>query len=672
MNFVYPGFLFALSLLAVPVIIHLFNFRRFKTIYFSNVKFLRNIQEETATRNRLKHWLVLLMRCLALAFLVLAFAQPFLPAKQQAAAKGTRSISIYVDNSFSMDAMNNDRRLLDIAKAKAEEIVGFYNADDKFQVLTNDFKGVQQRLVNKDEALDMIREIQISPETKPLNEVFRREKDVLNRDNADVKQIYFISDFQKNQVDLQNDTTFTVRFVPLASNAVKNVAIDSVWFITPVQMINQTSQLCVKVKNYGDDELSKLSINLKLNDNTKAITDITIPAHSEAIDTLSFAVTDPAWQKGEVSVTDYPVTFDDAFYFSFKPVSKISVLCINGRGENEFIESVYGKNSLFYLENDPVNNISFDRIGQFSLIILNDALTISSGLADALTTQINEGASVLIFPAMEMDKNSVNTFLRENNAGLYGDIIPQKRDVTQINTQQEVFAGVFEKIPKNLTLPYASVSYALTSYSKTPEEPLLSFADGQPFFARYQTGKGAVYLSSVPLDRDITDFPVQGGLFVPLLYRVAILGEKPQPLYVTIGREQWISFPSLQANADEPVKVKNNDHEFIPMMRRTGNGVEVNISNYASAAGIYALEDTAGEQGIALNYDRHESDLSFYSGKDLEEKFSAPNVTVFDKPEQHLSGLITQLNEGTALWKYCIIFALLFLAGEILIIRFLQ
>src|ERR1700685_3871109 len=100
MQFLHPGFLWALTALAVPIIVHLFNFRRYKTVYFSNVKFLRELKEETSSRSRLKHWLVLASRLLAVAFLVMAFAQPFIPNKHNKFGGGKKYVSIYIDNSF--------------------------------------------------------------------------------------------------------------------------------------------------------------------------------------------------------------------------------------------------------------------------------------------------------------------------------------------------------------------------------------------------------------------------------------------------------------------------------------------------------------------------------------------------------------------------------------------
>jgi hypothetical protein len=79
MIFLYPSVLFFLLALAIPIIIHLFNFRRYKKIYFSNVAFLKNIQTESEKKSKLKHLLVLLSRLLAFAALIVAFSQPYIP-----------------------------------------------------------------------------------------------------------------------------------------------------------------------------------------------------------------------------------------------------------------------------------------------------------------------------------------------------------------------------------------------------------------------------------------------------------------------------------------------------------------------------------------------------------------------------------------------------------------
>ncbi|MBP7400913.1 MAG: BatA domain-containing protein, partial [Chitinophagales bacterium] len=178
MSFIYPNFLWALLLLGIPIIIHLFNFRRYRTVYFTNVRFLKNIQEETATKNRLKHLLVLLTRLLAITFLVFAFAQPFIPSESAESKPTSRAVSIYIDNSFSMETMQDGKRLFDIAKEKATEIADAYKVDDAFQLLTNDFEAGHQHLVNKEAFLQMLAQVNISPEVKTTDEILKRQKDI--------------------------------------------------------------------------------------------------------------------------------------------------------------------------------------------------------------------------------------------------------------------------------------------------------------------------------------------------------------------------------------------------------------------------------------------------------------------------------------------------------------
>src|ERR1041384_2944175 len=102
MKFANPYFLFALLALAIPIIIHLFNFRKFKRVYFTNVRFLKEVKQDTKAKNKLKNLLILCSRLLAILFLVLAFAQPYIPRDNGAVHTGDKVISVYIDNSFSM------------------------------------------------------------------------------------------------------------------------------------------------------------------------------------------------------------------------------------------------------------------------------------------------------------------------------------------------------------------------------------------------------------------------------------------------------------------------------------------------------------------------------------------------------------------------------------------
>ena len=84
MQFKNPEILYALFLLLIPILIHLFQLRRFKKTPFTNVVFLQNVIQNTRKSSSIKKWLILAIRLIALACLVIAFAQPYLPASSSA------------------------------------------------------------------------------------------------------------------------------------------------------------------------------------------------------------------------------------------------------------------------------------------------------------------------------------------------------------------------------------------------------------------------------------------------------------------------------------------------------------------------------------------------------------------------------------------------------------
>ena len=179
MRFIYPAFLFALLTLAIPVIIHLFNFRKFQKVNFSNVQFLKEIQEQQASRRNLKERLILAARLLALFFLVLAFARPYLPGQNSGNTGRQNAVSIFVDNSYTMETLNREGSLLDDAKQKAKEIASAYNINDRFQLLTQDFEGKHQRLLSRDEFNDAVDQVKISAQSRTLQQIINRQQNLL-------------------------------------------------------------------------------------------------------------------------------------------------------------------------------------------------------------------------------------------------------------------------------------------------------------------------------------------------------------------------------------------------------------------------------------------------------------------------------------------------------------
>ena len=676
MQFLYPAFLYGLLALAIPVIIHLFYFRRFKRVYFTNVKFLKEVKEETSARRKIRNLLVLLARLLAMALLILGFAQPFLP-QDSVVKKGQKAVSVFIDNSFSMSSLSQDVPLIDKAKERAREIVAAYNVDDRFQVLTGDFESRHQRLVSKEDALVLIDEIKVSPSVKKLSQVLVRQKQALEtRQEDEVMTSYLVSDFQKNITDLENftDTTVAISLLPLQSVQEKNIAIDSCWFDSPVQMKNQTNPLIVKIKNYSQEDADNVRLALKLDGQIKPVGTMNIPAGREVTDTVNLTILRNGWHKAELTITDYPVQFDDSYYFAFNVAEQVNALVINGAAANKYLNAAFKGIETFDIINKTTQNLDYSSFPTFDLIVTNDLNALSSGLSFELTEYIKNGGNVLIFPAASANKNSYNTFfdgVPANQLGIYESI---ERRVSNLNTEEFVFKDVFENKGALFKLPVTQANFALSKFSSRGEEPLMIYRDGSSYLAKYRAGQGHLYLCASPLDQGINDLVKNGEVFVPMLYKMAISSAKYSKIAYVIGKDEVLDQPNQSTGAEMIYKIKGKDEEFIPEQKVVGSKVILGMNNQIKKAGFYDLylnkENPLNVYGY--NFDRRESELQYTNLEGLANMTqNNPAFSIVDSSNNaNFAELIKERSTGIVLWRWCIILALIFLAIEVLLLRF--
>lgn len=674
MNFIFPGFLFALLAVAIPIIIHLFNLRKFKKVYFSNVQFLKALQQQTSSSQRLKERLILAARVLAIIFLVLAFAKPFIPAKNQPSAVfQNHVISIYIDNSYSMGTVNKEGTLLDEAKRRAKEIASAYSSADKFQILTNDFEGKYQRLLSKDAFERAVDEVKISSNTKNLKQIVDRQRDVFSSEPNSRNTIYLISDFQKNILgrdQIQEDKSIDIRLVRLKASSMPNVSIDSVWFSSPIHKPGHVEKLFVKLRNNSDQKVQNVSIKLKINEQQKALGNLSIEAHDSKVDTLSFGGLAAGWQQGQISIVDYFITFDDQLYFSFKVQDQLPLLAINGKDENQYINAVYKSDRFFVLENTNSGNINYARLGAYPMIILNEVSDISDGLNDQLKRYVQQGGTLLLFPSLDGNLNSLNKLLQNLGADLAGQIITEETKVAAINLQHPLFKEVFEHIPQKLDLPLAKKYVQFNIQSKTTKQSLLALPGNKDFFDEYSLVKGRVFISAVPLKDDAGNF-ARHSVFVPIMYQMALSSMQDQRLFYTLGQDQSLEIPKLSIKQNQTLLLRKGTFEAIPDVRQSDNTSRLFVADQIKDAGNYQLMKVDSLIAVlAFNYNRSESDLTYADDSTLEGKFEGQKINLFNASPGSIQNEIKATNQGLQLWKLCLVLAMLFLAVEIILIRF--
>ncbi|MEL6718786.1 MAG: BatA domain-containing protein, partial [Bacteroidota bacterium] len=591
MQFLYPGFLWALLALAIPIIVHLFHFRRFKKVYFTNVRFLKEVKEETSARSRLRNLLVLLMRLLALALLVFAFAQPFLPQDTEV-KQGQKAVSVYVDNSFSMEALSEDVPLLEKAKQRAREIVSAYAEEDRFQVLTNDFEGRHQRMVGKEDALNLIDEIAIRPAVRTLDKVLTRQQQALESVDIENHVAYQISDFQRNVSNSLNewrDTSMEVNLVPLQSIQENNISIDSAWFDAPVQIINQTNALVVKVRNWGNEAAENVRLSINYGGQNKPIGTLSIPAGEYVIDTAQITVLKTGWQEAELVITDYPIQFDDHYFFSFKVAEQVKMLSINETAPNRYLQAAFANSNYFKLDNQSSQRLDYSSFSDYQLIILNDLNSISSGLSSELNQFVSNGGNLLVFPSASANVGTYNSFFNSFPANELRRYEQQVRAVGGINTDEFVFADVFESTNTNLKLPSTQANFILSEFSSRRQENLLNYRDGNPFLTKYQVDKGNLYVCAAPLNEQVNDLVRNGEIFVPMIFKMAISSGETPDIAFTIGEDELLEADHKISQTEQVYKLRSNTNEFIPEQRVVRSNVLLGINNQIQQAGFYNL-----------------------------------------------------------------------------------
>ena len=674
MHFFYPSFLFALLFLSIPVLIHLFNFRRYQKVYFSNVQFLKEIQEQQSSRRNLKERLILASRMLAVTFLVLAFAKPYLQDQNSTQAGKQQTVSIFIDNSYSMQTLNREGSLLDDAKRRAKELASAYNINDRFQLLTQDFEGKYQRLLSREEFDDAVDAIKISPQSRTLQQIISRQRSFPESPKENKRPVFIISDFQKNMAGdkpVKEDAGVSVNLIQIKANILPNVAVDSVLLVNGVHKPGESEKLVVRLHNYADKEAQAVPLKLIINNAQKAFGSYTIKARSVQYDTLKFSGLKAGWQRAQLSLLDNPVNFDNQFYFGFNVKQLMPVLLIDGGTPNAYLKAVFATDPFFDAKRVSAGNVDYASLNTYPLVIISDIQSFSTGLSQQLNTYVSKGGTLLVFPSADADLKSYQAFLQPLNAGYPEKLITEATKVTAINLQNQVFKNIFEQIPRNPDLPVVKKYYQLSSSANERSESLMDLPGKKAFWREYITKKGKVYVCSVPLDENFSNLP-RHALFVPVIFRIELLSGHDQPLFYTIGRDETLEIPPVQINARQVLKLVKKDINIIPYVRQQEGSTLLFIADQVRETGLYDLKKADSTIAVlAFNDSRSESDLSYFNDNDLHRLVPQAN-SVIQSRRGGLRGAPTETNFGLQLWKLCIILGLVFLAFEIALIRYIK
>jgi len=591
----------------------------------------------------------------------MAFAQPILKSGEEAVNQ--TDMLVYIDNSYSMsNEVNEGVPALDAGLSYVNELTRLFPSATNYRLLTNDFEASGMVPKSKTELSDLTTELEYSSAIRSFEDVYNRIQT-----QQDVPQnIYWISDFQKSTSSLQNidfDSIQKVNLVPLQFMSTDNVAVDSVWLENPFLIGDEKLQLNVKVRNYGLSSVEDLIVKVFVDDVQSATASINIAPNTSATTTFDLAFQLQGINRCKVSFEEFPVTFDNEFYFTINGSRKIDVLEIKDTDQPTSVTQVYGNEELFKLTSVNISNLDYSLITENDFVIVNGIAQIDPSLTAVINEYVGNYGRVLIIPSAAPDLSTYKQIQGLQLLSRKDSLI--EADLATPDFNNPFFENVFEEESQNFAMPFAK---KVLDWGRD-RAAVLSFENGEPFLSK-RTAGGEVYVMASPLKKDFTTF-YSHALFVPVMYRLAVESASlDNKLYYFID-DPILSFKADTLITDEIFKLRGQEGEIIPSQRIKGNTVNMEVPKNILESGFYEL--MLGERTIntfAFNKSFNESDLEQYGIDEVKSKFQG-NVSVFDAADKNaFAKEIESRYIGQALWKYALILALLFLLTEVLLIRF--
>lgn len=642
MQFKHPEILYFLFLLVIPILVHLFQLRRFQKQYFTNVRFLKELSMQTRKSAVIKKWLLLAVRLLLLTCLILAFAQPFFKASDS--NNSGNQMVILLDNSFSMQAKGSRGELL---KRAIQDLLENTPEGQQFSLITNtnaywdtDIKSVQKDLQNL-----------------PYTDVPFRPDFLLNKVNAKSpntgKDVVVITDAVN--LDSNNVSKFT-KEMPLyailseAENE-RNIAIDSVYIS---QTLDNFYEIKVDMRAYGEFT-DDIPIALYNGRNLTAKTVVQFDADKKS---STFTIPKKDFH-GYVSVTDGSLDYDNIYYFSISKPSKSNVVAIGETAKNNFLSRIYTADEFNFTDTD-LATLDYGSLEKQDAIILNELKEIPQSLITTLKDFYAKGGTVVIVPSADGNIQNLNALLNVFGNAVFRPFFNGEKLITKIAFNHPLYQTVFEKKTDNFQYPKTNAGFIISGNAS----PVLSYNDGSPFLASITNRLGNVYVFAAPVNKVNSNFQ-NSPLIVPTYYNMALSSGKTGISAIKIGQNQSLLLDAVLAK-DEVLTVKNSTTEFIPMQQVLNNKVKLSFGDYPETAGNFSIfKGSESIKNISFNHPRTESDLSIQNQSVLSNFTKTDSIaTVYND--------IKSSRTASELWKWFIIGTLLFLLLELLIQKFVK
>jgi len=674
MAFLNSAFLFALAAVSIPLIIHFLSKRRIKTIEFSSLKFLEQMQKNRMKWLKIKELLLLLLRMIIIGLIVMAFARPTLKGFL-GSSKAASSVVILLDRSASMEAEGETGTLFEEATRFAGRLIEALEPADLVSVISFP-EGEEASSVDPVNPGRLLREklgkIEISYETGNIGEALKTALETLDKSPELNREIYLLSDGRevnwKNLPPeiLKKAVWNKIHFYNIAFSPVRddNMAIREVK--TPPQLLTpgENIKLVAELENFGKGTVENTLVGVIVDGERKAQTTVSLPpGRTQAVD-FAFKLDTPGYHAGHVEIGYDNYGLDNRRYFSLQIPERINLLAVSQTEEDlRFLKLALDRQEAGQIrfKGIAVADLLKENLSGFAIIVLNDVKSLDPAREKAIENFVSEGGGLMVALGRISESRYWDIFL-SGLAGINtGNLTGEKGEyiyLDRIDIDHPIFSIYSENVIDKAEpdIPRIQLYYYR---NLTGGNIIGSSSAGANLLVESLRNPVMVYASG--LDLESGDLPAHS-FFLPFLVRsVEYLG----------SRNADFGFAGV---VGQPFRwnVKSAAGEFTLMapdstaekLKTTGTLSRVFVSGTVhKEPGIYTLETDGNTVSLlAFNVDPVESDNNRIETGDINEILGANTVEL--DPQGDIKTSITEARFGRELWKEFLAIALLLLIFE--------
>ncbi|MFA7326344.1 MAG: BatA and WFA domain-containing protein [Candidatus Kapaibacterium sp.] len=684
MNFLNPFVLFGLAAASIPIILHLINLRKQKTVEFSTLKFLKELQKSSIKKLKIKQWLLLLLRTLLIIFAVLAFSRPTIQSSLPGFTEySNTSMIILIDNSYSMDVSDENGNRLRQSKKIASTLINSMKEGDQALVMPLSSDRPLRSFAwstNKDLLNKSIDEVLIGTEKANLNTNLKFASIMMTEAINLNKLVYLVSDMQENlmaEVDtnkyFKNNVSFLVANVGRTSKKeFSNLSIDSVNVISSIIQKDRPIELEVFIKNHSNKKITDNLISLNFNEKKVSQKTIDIAPEELKSTVVSATYNSTGIVKAELQLESDELLPDNNFFFAIN-IPKQPFVTVVSESSNIFFDAILSNMKEFNAISGYqfVQDISGYSAGQEKVLIVAKNSLTKQDLSSIAKLQSNNAKIILFAPKDNLTDFLTNSSLIGVNVKAVARYDVNPAEFTKVDKLHPIFSGVFKGETANQKeVESPKIKVEIPSQNG---RPIIETQSGN-FLSQFDIANSSLFYFSVPISTEWSDFQVLS-IFPSLLYKsVTYLNSSfDGTLSNQVNQSTLLISDELAGSSKFNILTPDGTEKFADA-NKTGNNYILTIDD-KSQFGNYLVKNN-NKQVVAyysINPSKSESELKPMEDDIFKEKMTkiginSDNISILED-DRNIEESIQRAKLGTELWQLFLALALLCGLAELLVQR---